>query len=895
MRTKEILFALILLLFCGCNDYDDTALNDRIDNLETRLSKLESECTAINSNMASLQSIVDAVSSRKYITGMDELYGEDGTTVIGYTLKFDNGKPITIYHGKDGKDGTDGHTPSIGIEKAEDGVFYWTLDGEWLLYNGEKIRAIATDGQQGEAGKDGITPKLKIEKNASDSDMPYWYVSYDNGKSWTVLYSAMGESGQQGEAGKDGDSFFKSVTLSEDGTMLIITLNDEASTRYELPMATDAISSLTFIPRFDDGKASIEYRQDDGSFHIVADFKVLPTALAQKIASEWAESKENVEVDYTEVATRTARLSTLTVTDVTASDETEGMITVDFELPVEIMNKPFFFSLSAKTGNCDFTGSAYIPVYSDDLDEQLAYVPDPRPAPAFYGSLQYAWGDEFNTDGSVNTDLWEFEEGFKRGNEPQFYVVGDNNAIVKDGRLLITGKKERSPENPRYDPTSSDYRKNWQYGDYTSASIRTREKRFFLYGRAEVRAKIDPTHGAFPAIWTCGRNKDWPKNGEIDIMEFYPSGGVNKLTSNFAAGKNKAWEAIWKSVFTPLSYYEAKDPDWIKKYHIYSMDWDEEQITLYVDGEYKNSIKIEEFKNEDGSVTFRNPQYMWLNLALKNNGLGLEVSEEKPIIFEVDYFRLYQKVVDHIKPTKVKNFKATADGSLVNLTWSPSIDEGGAGLLRYDIYKNALGDGNFVESTTATSLMVQNSNYGVETTYYIQALDGAGNYSEPTEVKVTTSSGEGEEYATATSGKTYKIINFATGKTITNVTATDGKAYDYVGLADYDENNPKHWTLVQLADGWAIKDATEAMAIQVQAWSTSNGGKMIYYNYVSAGDNKQNHQRFNFERQSSGLYLIKNANSNKYLGVSSAEDGTIVTQYDKGAEGQYQYWKLVEK
>lgn len=100
MRTQKILFAFVLLLLCGCNDYDDTALNDRIDNLETRLSKLESECAAINSNMAFLQSIVDAVNNRKYITGIDELYGEDGTTVIGYTLKFDNGELITICHGK---------------------------------------------------------------------------------------------------------------------------------------------------------------------------------------------------------------------------------------------------------------------------------------------------------------------------------------------------------------------------------------------------------------------------------------------------------------------------------------------------------------------------------------------------------------------------------------------------------------------------------------------------------------------------------------------------------------------------------------------------------------------------------------------------------------------------
>lgn len=877
MRTQEILFVFVLLLFCGCNDYDDTTLNDRIDNLETHFSKLGSECAIINSNMASLQSIVEAVDGRKYITGIDRVYGEDGTTIIGYTLKFDNGEPVTIYHG--GKD-TDVNSPSIGVQK-EDGIYYWTLNGEPLLdENKKKICAVGTDSMNA------IVPKVKIEKNPSDADMPCWYISYDNGETWTLLYLA---------AGEDGNSLFENIVLSEDGTKLIVTLNDGQSTRYIILMATDAISSLIFIPRFDNGKASIEYRQDDNLFHIVADFKVLPTALSQKIASEWANGGNNVEVDYTEVATRVSRLSTLKVTDVKASDETEGMITVDFELPLEIIDKSFFFSLSAKTGNNNFTGSSYIPVYSDDLDEQLAYVPDPRPAPAFYGSLQYAWGDEFNTDGSVNTDLWEFEEGFKRGNEPQFYVVGDNNAIVKDGRLLITGKKERSPENPRYDPTSSDYRKNWQYGDYTSASIRTREKRFFLYGRAEVRAKIDPTHGAFPAIWTCGRNKDWPKNGEIDIMEFYPSGGVNKLTSNFAVGTNVPWEAKWNSLFTPLSYYEAKDPDWIKKYHIYSMDWDEEQITLYVDGEYKNSIKIEEFKNEDGSVTFRNPQYMWLNLALKDNGLGLEVTETNPIIFEVDYFRLYQKVVDHVKPAKVENFRATTDGSLVSLRWNPSIDEGGSGLLRYDIYKNALGDGNFVESTSSTNLIIQNTNYGVETTYYIQALDGAGNYSEPTEIKVTTNNTEGEEYATATSGKTYKVINFATGKVITNVKATDGKTYDYVGLADYDENNPKHWLLVQLADGWAIKDATDNMAIQVQAWSTSNGGKMIYYNYVNAGDYKQNHQRFELEKQNSGLYLIKNVNSSKYLGVSSAEDGTIVTQYTKDAEGQYQYWKLVEK
>ena len=188
----------------------------------------------MNNNISSLQAIVAALQNQDYITNVTPIV-ENGET-IGYTITFAKGTPITIYHGQDGKDGSNGengkdssYIPVIGVKKDTDNIYYWTLDGEWLLdENGNKIKAVGTDGQdgndgaigpQGPEGEQGITPQLKIEND-------YWYVSYDNGVSWKQLGKATGE---------DGDAFFQGVTQDEqfvhftlaDGT--VITLPKGAS------------------------------------------------------------------------------------------------------------------------------------------------------------------------------------------------------------------------------------------------------------------------------------------------------------------------------------------------------------------------------------------------------------------------------------------------------------------------------------------------------------------------------------------------------------------------------------------------------------------------------------------------------------------------------------------
>ena len=250
---KILLIAAVLFASVSC--YDDSKLWESINDHESRISKLEKLCNEMNANISSLKTIVEALQTNDYVTSVTPV--TEGGKEVGYTIIFSKSGSITIYHGKDGadgapgadgKDGTDGQTPVIGVRQDTDGVYYWTLNGEWLLDDsGNKIPTTGKDGADGEDGKDGvdgsdgapgadgadgsdgqdgapgqdgkdgITPQLKIEDG-------YWYVSYDNGASWVEVGQATGDQGPQGNPGQDGDSFFQSIT--QDNEYVHFTLAD---------------------------------------------------------------------------------------------------------------------------------------------------------------------------------------------------------------------------------------------------------------------------------------------------------------------------------------------------------------------------------------------------------------------------------------------------------------------------------------------------------------------------------------------------------------------------------------------------------------------------------------------------------------------------------------------
>lgn len=173
----------------------------KLNELEERIAKLERFCNQLNSNINSLQELVNTINERDYVKNLSSVVNEDGE-VIGYTISFNKHDSITLFNGKNGEDAP---IPQVGVRKDFDDIWYWTLNGEWLLDEaGNKVRA---DGSGN--GRDGITPQLKIEDE-------YWWISYDKGTSWTQMGKAVGERGA------DGDSMFSEVRQDERFVYLVL-------------------------------------------------------------------------------------------------------------------------------------------------------------------------------------------------------------------------------------------------------------------------------------------------------------------------------------------------------------------------------------------------------------------------------------------------------------------------------------------------------------------------------------------------------------------------------------------------------------------------------------------------------------------------------------------------
>ena len=214
------LFAVVALTSCK---YDDDDLWNSVHGLENRVAKLEELCKQMNTNISSLQTIVTALQNNVYVTGTTPLM-KDGKE-IGYTITFSKGNPITIYHGKDGQDGEDGITPTISVKKDTDGVYYWTLNGEFIVVDGGKIQA------EGKDGTNGTTPQFKIEND-------YWFVSYNNAANWTQLGKATGEDGI------GGDSMFSGVDYETSTDYVIFTLSNGTQIKLPTWSAFEALQRL---------------------------------------------------------------------------------------------------------------------------------------------------------------------------------------------------------------------------------------------------------------------------------------------------------------------------------------------------------------------------------------------------------------------------------------------------------------------------------------------------------------------------------------------------------------------------------------------------------------------------------------------------------------------------
>ena len=244
------------------------------------------------------------------------------------------------------------------------------------------------------------------------------------------------------------------------------------------------------------------------------------------------------------------------------------------------------------------------------------------------------WSDEFNTNGAPNPANWNYEHGFVRNNELQWYQP--ENAFCTNGLLVIEARREHKP-NPDYTTNRWNGKVSREWIEYTSASLTSRRLREFTYGKFEMRARIDTRLGSWPAFWTLGatRGVRWPAGGEIDIMEFY----TNTVLANFGYqldGKTK-----WLAVKKPLADFGGEA--WTKEFHTWTMEWDAKKIDLLLDGQLMNHLTLADADNADEGNPFHRPVYFILNQAIGGDCGGDPTMTKFPVRFEVDWVRVYQK------------------------------------------------------------------------------------------------------------------------------------------------------------------------------------------------------------------------------------------------------------
>ncbi|MBQ6861143.1 MAG: DUF5018 domain-containing protein, partial [Alistipes sp.] len=218
MKKLFYLVAAVGLLFAACDDYDDTGINDRIDDLEERVTTLEETIASLNQDIAGVQTLVGAMQNNVYVSKI--VKGE-----TGYEVYFTNGEKIEIADGKAGEAGKDGVTVTVMLDE-EDGQYYWavTKDGTTTF--------IEVDGKRLPVkGEKGNTPKMRV---VMEGETGYWEVSYDNGETWERVLL---EDGTPVTTSGGAGGLFKEAYVDEDtNTAVFVFLNGE---KLEIELRSD--------------------------------------------------------------------------------------------------------------------------------------------------------------------------------------------------------------------------------------------------------------------------------------------------------------------------------------------------------------------------------------------------------------------------------------------------------------------------------------------------------------------------------------------------------------------------------------------------------------------------------------------------------------------------------
>lgn len=242
-----------------------------------------------------------------------------------------------------------------------------------------------------------------------------------------------------------------------------------------------------------------------------------------------------------------------------------------------------------------------------------------------YDGYSQVWEDEFNYEGPVDGSKWySVHAGGGFGNrEDQFYTNRTDNAWVSDGTLKIRARLE-----------------NYWGHRFTSAKLQSHKD--WIYGKFHVRSRLIGTaRGTWAAHWMMPRQSsygNWPRSGEIDIMEH-----VGYDTGKFHGTVHT--QAYHHSIGTQIGGSTTVDA-WA--WHTWTVEWRPDIILFGVNDQVYQVFRRESTTDKD-KWPFDKNFYLILNHAVGGNWGGKEGVDDGAFagngqIFETDWVRVEQRL-----------------------------------------------------------------------------------------------------------------------------------------------------------------------------------------------------------------------------------------------------------
>jgi beta-glucanase (GH16 family) len=243
--------------------------------------------------------------------------------------------------------------------------------------------------------------------------------------------------------------------------------------------------------------------------------------------------------------------------------------------------------------------------------------------PLTYPGYTLVWSDEFSGT-KLDLNTWNQESGNGNGgwgnNELEYYTNNLKNNFLSNGNLIIEARRE----------TIGDYK-------YSSGRMTTQDKKFFKFGRIDIRAKLPVGKGIWPALWMLGTNINsvgWPACGEIDNMELI---GIKPST----VYGTMHWRNAGGSHSSKGGEFTLPSGDFSNEFHVFSIIWAVDSISWYIDDQKYLETSVSD--TGAGNYPFNSDQFFIFNVAVGGNWPGPpDNTTAFPQRMFVDYVRVFQ-------------------------------------------------------------------------------------------------------------------------------------------------------------------------------------------------------------------------------------------------------------